>query len=615
MLVLDSVGVGELPDAAAYGDEGSNTLGNTAAAVGGLSLPNLGRMGIGNITRVEGVPPIGEPDGVVGQERRGVRRQGHHDRSLGDDGAAAPHGVPHLPDGFPPEVLDAFTRETGLGWLGNYAASGTVIIQELGDEHVATGKPIIYTSADSVFQIAAHEDVIPIERLYEICEIARTKVLVGEHCGGPDHRAAVHRARTRRAPTTRTHRRRDFALEPSEPTVLDRLAEAGILSYGIGKIGEIFAWRGICESPHSTDNMNGVDHLIERVASDGDGFVFANLVDFDMVWGHRNDFEGYARGLEAVDARMPELLGAMIDGDLLIITADHGCDPTTPSTDHSREYTPLIAYMKGVDRGVDLGIRSTFSDIGETVLDFYGHAGALPARHVVPRGGAGRMSTAELRGADRAQARRPRAHAGRDRADRRRLHHRRDARLPDVGVAHGGAPPRAVCRGDRGDDRGDGRLGRRGGPLGDSGRQGGQALHRRRRGHDDAGARAAGLGVRRAGGQDERARPRAHGRHAGQARGDSRAFGSSSTPEEFVAQVQRIGIAVVAQSPRIDPADKKIYALRDVTGTVPSIPLIVGSIISQEDRGRCRRDRARREGGLGRVHEDRGRRPRSSRTS
>ena len=174
---------------------------------------------------------------------------------------------------------------------------------------------------------------------------------------------------------TRTHRRRDFALEPPEPTALDILAEAGVLSFGIGKIGEIFAWRGICESPHSTDNMNGFDHLLERVRRDEDGFVFANLVDFDMVWGHRNDVEGYARGLEAVDARMPELLGAMAPGDLLIVTADHGCDPTTPSTDHSREYTPLIAKMKGVDAGVDLGTRATFADIGETVLDFYGLAG------------------------------------------------------------------------------------------------------------------------------------------------------------------------------------------------------------------------------------------------
>jgi phosphopentomutase len=226
-----------------------------------------------------------------------------------------------------------------------------------------------------VFQIAAHEEIIPIERLYEICSIARERVVVGEHAVGrviarpflgPDENGVYQR----------THRRRDFALKPSEPTVLDRLLEAGVKSYGIGKIGEIFAWQGICESPHSTDNMNGFDNLLKRVGDGENGFVFANLVDFDMVWGHRNDFEGYARGLEAVDARIPELLDAMIEGDLLIVTADHGCDPTTASTDHSREYTPLIAHMKGIDRGIPLGERDTFADIGETVLDFYGMTGA-----------------------------------------------------------------------------------------------------------------------------------------------------------------------------------------------------------------------------------------------
>jgi phosphopentomutase len=271
--------------------------------------------------------------------------------------------------------MDRFTNLTGLGWLGNYPASGTVIIQDLGDEHVATGKPIVYTSGDSVFQIAAHEDVISVDELYRLCAIARTQVCVGEHAVGriiarpflgPDAAGLYQR----------THRRRDFALEPSEPTVLDRLAEEGIQSYGIGKIGEIFAWRGICESPHSENNMHGFDNLLGRVRDVADsGFVFANLVDFDMVWGHRNDVQGYARGLEEVDTRIPELLDTMSEGDLFILTADHGCDPTTPSTDHSREYTPLIALVKGVDSGVDLGIRHTFSDIGETVLDFYGLAG------------------------------------------------------------------------------------------------------------------------------------------------------------------------------------------------------------------------------------------------
>jgi phosphopentomutase len=374
VLVLDSVGAGELPDAAAYGDAGSNTLGNTARAVGGLALPNLCALGLGNVTDILGVPPVAHPAaswGRCAEESAGKDTTTGHWEMVG---MRLEHPFPTYPRGFPPDVMDAFTRETGLGWLGNHPASGTVIIQELGDEHVATGKPIVYTSADSVFQIAAHEDVIPIDELYRVCSIARTRVCVGEHAVGriiarpfigPDASGTY----------TRTHRRRDFALQPPEPTALDILADAGVPSFGIGKIGEIFAWRGICESPHSTDNMNGFDHLLERLRRDENGFVFANLVDFDMVWGHRNDVEGYARGLEAVDARLPELLGAMVTGDLLVVTADHGCDPTTPSTDHSREYVPLVAKVKGVDAGVDLGIRSTFADIGETVLDFYGLAG------------------------------------------------------------------------------------------------------------------------------------------------------------------------------------------------------------------------------------------------
>jgi phosphopentomutase len=373
--VLDSVGAGELPDAAAYGDVGSNTLGNTARAAGGLKMPHLGAMGLGNITDVVGVPPVAETLASWGKNAEASAGKdtttGHWEMM----GLVLTSAFPTYPDGFPPEVMDAFVRETGLGWLGNYPASGTVIIQELGDEHIATGRPIIYTSADSVFQIAAHEDVIPIERLYEICAISRERVVCGEHAVGRVI-ARPFIGPNAAGEYTRTHRRRDFALAPSEPTVLDRLEEIGVKSYGIGKIGEIFAWRGICESPHSTDNMNGFDNLVERVSDDENGFVFANLVDFDMVWGHRNDFEGYARGLEAVDARIPELIDAMVDGDLLVITADHGCDPTTPSTDHSREYTPLIAHVKGVDRGVPLGIRATFADIGETVLDFYGIAGA-----------------------------------------------------------------------------------------------------------------------------------------------------------------------------------------------------------------------------------------------
>lgn len=374
MLVLDSVGCGALPDAAEYGDEGSNTLGNVSRAVGGLSMPNLGAMGLGNVTDILGVPAV---SASVASWGKNAEQSAGKDTTTGHwemMGLKLEHAFPTYPDGFPTDLMDAFTRETGLGWLGNFAASGTAIIQTLGDDHVATGKPIVYTSADSVFQIACHEDVMAVDELYRICQIARDRVCVGEHAVG----RIIARPFVGPVDGTyvRTHRRRDFALAPSEPTVLDRLGERGILSYGVGKIGEIFAWQGICESPHVTDNMDGFTKLVERVRGVEPGFVFANLVDFDMIWGHRNDAPGYARGLEAVDARIPELLGAMVEGDLLIITADHGCDPTTESTDHSREHTPLVAKIKGVDSGADLGTRTTFSDIGETVLDFYGLSGA-----------------------------------------------------------------------------------------------------------------------------------------------------------------------------------------------------------------------------------------------
>lgn len=377
VLVLDGCGAGELPDAADYGDSGSNTLGNTAAAVGGLRMPNLEAMGLGNIVPIQGVEPVSHPEASWGLA---------HERSAGKDtttghwelmGVVTEKPFPTYPHGFPAEVMDAFTAATGVRWIGNYPASGTEIIQELGDEHLATGDVVVYTSADSVFQIAAHEDVVPIERLYEVCRIAREQVLVGENAvgrviarpfAGPDESGHY----------VRTHRRRDFALESPEATVPDVLEAHRIKTYGVGKIGEIFAWRGICESPHVTDNMDGFSHLVERVAGDEPGLVLANLVDFDMVWGHRNDAAGFARGLEDVDRRMPELLDTMVLGDLLIITADHGVDPTTPSTDHSREHVPIIVKVAGVDDGVALGIRASFADVGATVLDFYGIHGSCP---------------------------------------------------------------------------------------------------------------------------------------------------------------------------------------------------------------------------------------------
>lgn len=373
VLVLDSVGVGALPDAADYGDAGSNTLGNISRAVGGLSMPHLGAMGLGNITDVVGVVPTGAPTASWGKN---AQRSAGKDTTTGHwemMGLVLKHAFPTYPDGFPRDVLDEFIGRTGVaGVLGNYAASGTAIIQDLGDEHVATGKPIVYTSADSVFQIACHEEVFGLDHLYEVSKIAR-KMLAGDHCvgrviarpfTGPDEDGRY----------VRTHRRKDYAVKPFEPTALDLLQESGVPVFGVGKIGDIFDWQGITSSPHVTDNMDAFTRLVAEVSRHEQGFVFANLVDFDMLWGHRNDAEAYARGLETVDVRIPELLDAMVDGDLLMITADHGCDPTTSSTDHSREYTPLIVKVKGVDRGVALGVRETFGDIGETVLDFYGLA-------------------------------------------------------------------------------------------------------------------------------------------------------------------------------------------------------------------------------------------------
>ena len=294
VVVLDSVGAGALPDAADYGDEGSNTLGNTARAVGGLRMPNLGAMGLGNITEIAGVAPRQETTGSWG---RSLERSAGKDTTTGHwemMGVVLDRPFPVYPEGFPRDVMDEFLRRIGRGWLGNYPASGTEIIQRLGDEHVATGFPIVYTSADSVFQIAAHEDVIPIEDLYAMCATAR-ELLTGEHAVGrviarpfvgPDAEGRY----------VRTHRRRDFALPPVSRTVLDELDGAGVMTHGVGKIGEIFAWRGVCDSPHVTDNMDAFDKVVERVEAEDSGFVFANLVDFDMLWGHRNDAAGVRRG-------------------------------------------------------------------------------------------------------------------------------------------------------------------------------------------------------------------------------------------------------------------------------------------------------------------------------
>lgn len=367
LIVLDSVGVGALPDAAEYGDEGSNTLGNTARAVGGLRLPHMEALGLGHITPIVGVPPAAAPQGAYGRLAEASRGK---DTTVGHweiAGVISPQPLPTYPQGFPPDLVQEFERRIGRQVLGNKAASGTEIIAELGPEHVRTGRPILYTSADSVFQVAAHEQVIPLEELYRICAIARD-LLQGEHAVGrviarPFVGTAGH--------YTRTANRRDWSLPPPRETVLDRMRAAGYEVGAVGKIEDIFAGRGITAAEHTRDNMHGVDVTLQFMARQEAGLIWTNLVDFDMRWGHRNDPAAYAQGLEAFDARLPEIYAALQPDDLLLLTADHGCDPTTASTDHSREYVPLLLYGRAVRAGADLGTRLTFADIAATLAEIW----------------------------------------------------------------------------------------------------------------------------------------------------------------------------------------------------------------------------------------------------
>jgi phosphopentomutase len=376
LIVLDSVGVGALPDAAEYGDQDalSNTLAHTAEAVGGLDLPHLARLGLGNILPIAGVPPVPHPAGAYGRMAEGSKGKdtmtGHWEIA----GLCLTKPFPIYPDGFPEDIIAELEERIGRQTLGNYPESGTVIIQDLGDEHVRTGYPIVYTSADSVFQIAAHEEVIPPAELYEICRVAR-EILTGEHnVGRVIARPFIGAVDGK---YVRTENRRDFAAEPPHPTILDRLVDAGQPVMAVGKIEDIFAHRGITDVIHSTNNMAGVDAVLAFMRRSERGLIFANLVDFDMLYGHRNNPRGYADALEQVDARLPELLSAMQAGDLLIFTADHGNDPTTSSTDHSREYVPLLVTGARVRAGTDLGTRETFADLGATIADILG-IGEIP---------------------------------------------------------------------------------------------------------------------------------------------------------------------------------------------------------------------------------------------
>lgn len=368
LVVLDSVGCGDAPDAAAYGDAGSNTLANTARAVGGLRLPHLGRLGLGYVTSIEGVPPDPAPQGCFG---RLTEISAGKDTTTGHwelAGLPLLKPFPTYPHGFPPELIAEFEQRIGRCVLGNYPASGTAIIEELGAEHLRTGCPIVYTSADSVFQIAAHEEIIPIEELYRICQIARN-LLVGEHAVA---RVIARPFMGQPGSFRRTERRKDFSLPPPDDTILDVLKAAGKPVVGVGKIEDIFAHRGLTDSVHTTNNMDSVDAILDFLSQPGEGLIFANLVDFDMLYGHRNDPHGYAQALEQFDARLPKIQGELRDGDILMLTADHGNDPTTPSTDHSRERVPILVTGPHVRRGVALGTRASFADVAATIAELLG---------------------------------------------------------------------------------------------------------------------------------------------------------------------------------------------------------------------------------------------------
>ena len=378
-IVLDSFGVGSLPDAKAYGDDGANTLLHIAENAKGFSLPNMESLGLGNIEAAPGVAATDLPRGAWGKAR---------ERSAGKDttaghwemaGVITPEKFPTFPNGFPADFLKAFERAIGRGTLGNCVASGTEIIERLGPEHLRTGRPIVYTSADSVFQIAAHEDVVKVDELYKICEIAREmlkgplgvgRVIARPFIGTPGH-------------FVRTAERRDFSLAPVGVTVPDLVKEAGLPSVAIGKIHDIFAGRGFTESIHTENNGDGVQKTLDAMDRVQEGLLYTNLVDYDMKYGHRRDVQGYADALMAFDRRLPEITKKMGPEDLLILTADHGCDPTWHGTDHTREYIPMLFYGPRV-RPVSLGERATYADEGATVADFLGVKAPAAGESMLP---------------------------------------------------------------------------------------------------------------------------------------------------------------------------------------------------------------------------------------
>lgn len=376
LIVLDGVGIGELPDAADYGDAGCHTLRHVAEVNGGLRVPMLERLGLGRIEALPGVRAAADPRGAFG--RMAERSQGK-DSTTGHwelAGIVSERAFPTYPGGFPEALLERFAATVGRGWLGNVAASGTEIITRLGETHQRTGELIVYTSADSVFQIAAHEQTVPLEELYQACRVARG-LLTGEHAVG---RVIARPFTGSPGAYRRTANRRDFSLNPPEATLLDRFAERGLPVLTIGKVDELFAGRGVTEGFHTRDNTEGEGLLCDMVRTSGEGLVFANLVDFDQQYGHRNDAAGFARALEQFDGRAAELLGHLRSDEMCLVTADHGNDPTTPGTDHTREYVPLLVAGPRVRAGVDLRTRETFADVAATLADMFGVTGPASGR-------------------------------------------------------------------------------------------------------------------------------------------------------------------------------------------------------------------------------------------
>jgi phosphopentomutase len=362
VIVLDAVGAGALPDADQYGDEGSNTLANVAKAVGGLDLPNMEALGLGNVEPLEGCPPQPGAPAVAG---RLIERSKGKDTTTGHwemMGVVTAQAFPTYPHGFPHDVIDPFMNGTARGVLGNKPASGTEIIQELGEEHQETGKWIVYTSADSVFQIAAHEETVPLDELYAACKVARG-ILTGKHAVG---RVIARPFIGTPGNYVRTPNRHDYSLEPRRPNYLSLMRDAGATVHGVGKISDIFAGRDIDESHPTKSNIDGIQQTEKLLQELDEGFVFVNLVETDSLWGHRNDPVNFHRCLQDFDRRLPDLLDALRPGDLLVLTSDHGCDPTTPSTDHSREHAMLLAYVAGHNAAGQIH-EGEFADVGATV--------------------------------------------------------------------------------------------------------------------------------------------------------------------------------------------------------------------------------------------------------